>query len=84
MPVPKLLEEAVARLKEASARIDVAREKPPTLESLQEWLAGLTDFSHALSEIQEYNNESVHEKLHEIAARLGLRRFPTPESEEKR
>lgn len=77
MAVPKHLEEAVARLKEASVRIDAARGKPLTLESLQEWLIGLTDFSQALSEIQEYTNESVHEKLHEIAGRLGLRRFPT-------
>ncbi|MEW6544732.1 MAG: hypothetical protein AB1411_14130 [Nitrospirota bacterium] len=77
MALPKHLEEAVARLKEASARIDRAREEPVTLDSLKEWLAALTDFSAALADVQEYNNESVHEKLHEIAARLGLRRFPS-------
>ena len=77
MTVPKLLEEAVGRLKEASFRIEQAREKPSTLESQREWLSALTDYSSALSEIQEYNNESVHEKLHELAARAGLKHFPS-------
>lgn len=76
MPVPKHLEEAVAKLKAASFRIDEAREQPSTVESQREWLQALTDFSLALSEIQEYNNESIHEKLHELAARLGLKQFP--------
>lgn len=77
MSLPKHLEEAVARLKEASLRIEQARDKPATLDNQKEWLAALTDFSMALSDIQEYNNESIHEKLHEIAARTGLRKFPT-------
>ncbi len=77
MAVPKLLEEAVTRLKAASFRIEEAREKPVTLESQQEWLGALTDYSYALSEIQEYNNESIHEKLHELAARVGLKQFPS-------
>ena len=29
-----------------------------------------------LSEVQAYCNESVHEKLHELAGRIGLRKFP--------
>lgn len=77
MSLPKHLEEAVGRLKEASARIEQARAKPGTLESQQEWLVALTDFSRALSDIHEFNNESIHEKLHEIAGRLGLKRFPS-------
>jgi len=77
MALPKHLEEAVARLKEASFRIEQVRTKPSTLESHKEWLVALTDFSFALSDIHEYNNESVHEKLHEIAGRLGLKRFPS-------
>jgi len=76
MAVPKHLEDAAARLKDAQARIQRVRAKPATLESQQEWLAALTDASQALLEIQEYNNESVHEKLHELAARAGVRRFP--------
>ena len=78
MALPKHLEEAVARLKEASFRVEQAREKPFTLDAQKEWLVALTDYAYALSDIQEYNNESVHEKLHEVAARAGLRKFPSP------
>lgn len=76
MAVPKHLEDAVTRLKAASYRIDEARAKPFTAESQKEWLEALTDFCLALSEVHEYNNESVHEKLHELAARAGLKQFP--------
>lgn len=77
MSLPEHLTEAVGRLKEASVRIEQARGKPVTLENQQEWLAALTDFSTALSDIHEFNNESIHEKLHEIAGRLGLKQFPS-------
>lgn len=76
MPVPRHLDEAVTRLNEARTRIDSARERPLSLESMQEWLGALTDFALAQSEIQMYNNESVHEKLHEIAGRVRLPEFP--------
>ena len=76
MAVPKHLEQAVARLKDASVRIEAARAQPVTLETLQAWLVALTDFSSALSDIQAFNNESVHEKLHELAGRAGLREMP--------
>ncbi len=77
MTLPKHLEEAAARHKEATFRIEQVRAKPLTLEHLQEWLVALTDLAMAMSDIQEFNNESIHEKLHEIAARAGLRRFPS-------
>lgn len=76
MSLPKHLEEAVARLKEASWRIDQARAKPTTIGHLHEWLAALTDYSLALSEIHELSTESIHEKLHEIAGRVGMKRLP--------
>ena len=76
MAVPKHLEDAAARMKEAEARIEQARTKPLTLQSQREWLAALTDHCVALAEIQAYNSESVHEKLHELAARTGVRKFP--------
>jgi len=76
MPIPKHLDEAVVRLKAASARIDAARAQPASVASLQEWLTALTDFCRALSDIQSFTNESVHEKLHELAGRVGLREFP--------
>jgi hypothetical protein len=74
MSLPKHLEEAAARLKEASYRIDQARAQPPSLESLQAWLSALTDYSFAVSDMHQLNNESIHEKLHDIAGRLGLER----------
>ena len=76
MAVPKHLEEAVGRLREASARIELARARPDDLASHREWLLALTDFVTALAEVHQYTNESVHEKLHEMAGRLGLKSFP--------
>jgi len=69
--VPKHLEEAAKRLEAASYRIEQAREKPLTPESQREWLEGLTEFCLALSDVQEFCNESLHEKLHALAATLG-------------
>lgn len=77
MSLPQHLEEAVARLRDAALRIEQARGLPSTLESQREWLLGLTDYSRAMCDIQEFNNESVHEKLHALAARFGLREFPS-------
>lgn len=73
MALPKQLEEAAARLEEATWRIDQARDKPLSLESLQEWLNALTDFALAQSEIHQLNNESIHEKLHELAGQVHLK-----------
>lgn len=77
MTLPKHLEEAVAQLEEASWRIDQAQEKPLTLESLREWLSALTDYAFAVNEIHKFNNESIHEKLHILAGRVGLKQFPS-------
>jgi len=79
MSLPQHLEEAVIRLREADMRLKEARAKPATPESHQAWLMALSDYAVALCDVQEYNNESVHEKLHELAARLGLRHFPSAE-----
>ncbi len=76
MTVPKHLEAAAARMKEATFRIDEARQGPVTCENQKVWLEALTDYCLALSEVQAYCNESVHEKLHELAGRTGLRKFP--------
>lgn len=73
MAVPKHLEEAVSRLEKAAARVELVREKPASLENHRQWLEALTEFVFALSEIHEYTNESIHEKLHELTARVGLR-----------
>ncbi len=76
MTVPRHLEAAAAKMKEATFRIDEARQGPVTCENQKVWLEALTDYCLALSEVQAYCNESVHEKLHELAARIGLRKFP--------
>ncbi len=76
MAVPRHLEEAAARLNEASLRIAQAREGPATCENQRVWLEAMTDYCQALADIQTYNNESVHEKLHELAGRIGLKKFP--------
>ncbi len=75
MTVPRHLEDAAARLKTASARINEAKRGPITCENQQVWLEALTDYCEALAEIHSYNNESVHEKLHELAGRIGLKKF---------
>ena len=67
MSLPKHLEEAAARLEEASFRVAELRSRPPTLEGLQAWLAALTDYCEAISEVQRLDNQSIHEKLHAIA-----------------
>jgi hypothetical protein len=69
MTLRKHLDESVARMKEASARIEEARARPTSLEMMREWLAALSDFCVALSDVQSFNSESIHEKLHELAER---------------
>lgn len=78
MTLSRHLNDAADRLKGAAARIETARAKPPSLESLREWLEATSDFSLALADVHAFANESVHEKLHELASRLGLEPFPTP------
>lgn len=73
MPVPKHLEEAAGKVEAAERRIRSVREEPVTLESLQRWLAALTDYVTALSDVHRFTNESIHEKLHEVAGRAGIR-----------
>lgn len=76
MTVPKHLDDIAAKLKDATFRIEGARQGPLTYENQKVWLEALTDYCLALSEVQAYCNESVHEKLHELAGRIGLRKFP--------
>ena len=73
MAIPDHLEEAANRLKEASYRIDEARAKPLTLESLREWLEALTTHVTALADVHQATNESVHEKLNAITWKLDRR-----------
>ena len=72
MSLPEHLAEAASRLELAAARIEQARAAPPSLETVREWLDALTAYTEALSDLHRFTNESVHEKLHEVAARVGL------------
>jgi len=69
MALPKHLDEAAARMKDAGTRIEHARAQPISLEMLRDWIDAVSDLCFALSDIQTFNNESVHEKLHELAER---------------
>ena len=69
MSLARHLEEATRRMHEAFRRVETAREQPASMESTREWLEGLTDYCQALCDVHTYNNESVHEKLQEIAGR---------------
>jgi hypothetical protein len=72
MSLPKHLDEAAERLERARFGIKNAPAQVPTVATVQEWLVALTDYCQALSDIQLLNNESIHEKLHALAGRLGL------------
>jgi hypothetical protein len=77
MTVSRHVEEAAGKLKEASFRIDEARQGPVTCENQKLWLEALTTYCEALADMQTYNNESVHEKLHALAGQMGMRKFPS-------
>ena len=77
MTVSRYVEEAAGRLQEAARQIALAREGPDSCTNQRVWLEGLTAYCQALADIQTYNNESIHEKLHELAGRMGLRKFPS-------
>ena len=76
MPVPRLLDEAASRMETASRRVEEARARRASAKREREWLEALTDFVVALADVQRFSNESVHEKLHELAARIGVKKFP--------
>jgi hypothetical protein len=75
MTISRHVEEAAERLKAAARQIAQAREGPVTCENQQVWLEGLTAYCQALADIHTYNNESIHEKLHELAGLIGLKKF---------
>jgi hypothetical protein len=75
MTVSRHVEEAAARLHQAEAKIAHAREGADTCENQRVWLEALTEYCNALADIHTFNNESIHEKLHELAGVTGLRRF---------
>jgi hypothetical protein len=77
MTVSRHVEDAAGKLREAARQIALAREGPDSCENQKVWLEALTAYCEALADIHTYNNESIHEKLHELAGRMGLRKFPS-------
>ena len=78
MTVSCHVEEAAAKLQEAARQIALAREGLNSCENQRVWLEGLTAYFARPWPISIPNiieNESVHEKLHELAGRMGLRKF---------
>jgi hypothetical protein len=70
MTLAKHIEEATSRLESAQARIADAREQAPTLDNLDRRLSALEEAVTALTDMQSFNVESIHEKLHELAERI--------------
>jgi len=77
MTVSRHLDEAAEKLQETARQIALAREGPNDYQNQRGWLEALTSYCEALADIHTYNNESIHEKLHELAGRIGLRKFPS-------
>lgn len=75
MTVSRHLEEAAGRMQEAARQIASAREGPVTCQNQQVWLEALTSYCQALADIHTYNNESIHEKLHELGGQVGVKKF---------
>jgi hypothetical protein len=63
MAVTELMRTSAERMERAEAKLKEAREAPFTPSGLHAWLSALTDYALALGEVQEYSQESIHEKL---------------------
>lgn len=80
MAVPRQLDEAVARMERAALDLEAARSRPASPEGMRLWLEALTEYTLALGDVHRFTNESVHEKLHAVASRLGVRDAAFPGS----
>ena len=66
MATPQLMRSAAERMEEAEKKLREVRETPFTPEATREWLEALTQYALALGEVQEYSQQSIHEKLHAL------------------
>ncbi|UVT18379.1 MAG: hypothetical protein H8K03_11015 [Nitrospira sp.] len=71
------MEEAAGKLGVAARQIALAHEGPDTCENQNACLEAVTAYCEALADIHTFNNKSIHEKLHELAGRIGLRKLPS-------
>jgi hypothetical protein len=70
MAMTKTMEAAANKMEAASTRMRELREGPFTPGNLKDWLEALTDYALALGEVQEYSQQSIHEKLQALARQL--------------
>lgn len=80
MTVSEHLVDAARRLELAEKQIVLAKDDSATLENHHRWLSALTEYVIALSDVQRFTNESVHEKLHDFADRWRVPTFPAGEA----
>lgn len=69
MALNRRLEEAADRLKMASLRIDEIRSRPASQDQMQEWLAALTDYVIAMTELHDLNMETLREDMDDFIRR---------------
>lgn len=69
MALDKQLEKAADRLKISSLRIDEIRSKPASQDQMQEWLAALTDYALASTELHDLNLETLREDMDDLIRR---------------
>lgn len=69
MALDKQLEKAADRLKIASLRIDEIRSKSASQDQMQEWLAALTDYALASTELHDLNLETLREDMDDFIRR---------------
>lgn len=60
---------AADRLKMASVRIDEIRSRPASQDQMQEWLAALTDYVLAMTELHDLNLETLREDMDDFIRR---------------
>jgi hypothetical protein len=69
MALEKQLQEASDRLRTASLRIDHARAKQVSEQTIEQWLAALTDYALALGEVYDLNMQALQERVEDLDQR---------------
>jgi hypothetical protein len=70
MATTQLMRSAAERMEQAEKKLREVRESSFTPSALKEWLETLTDYVLAMAEVQEYGQQSVHEKLQAMGRQL--------------
>lgn len=70
MSTPELMKTAATRMEAAAKKLAEARELPFTPGALKQWMEALTEYALALGEVQQYSQQSIHEKLQAVGREL--------------